>query len=283
MNLKKVLITGSSGQSGMAIAKLQQSDYEIIGIDQIEGPFTSQIGSITDFSFVDEIMDGIDFVIHTASLHAPHVVTKSREEFIDTNIKGTLNLLESAAKYGVQKFVYTSTTSVYGVSMENESEAVWITEELPPKPRDIYDITKIAAENLCRDFFSKKLKTMVLRVSRFWDEPMEDKLFYRMYRGLDVRDVAIAHKLAIESELEEFHVFNISSQTIFSQEDLKELKINSIQLLKNKIPDLLKYYEDRKWKLPTSIDRVYVIEKARELLGYEPKYNIEELLRDLNK
>ncbi|MEO1051855.1 MAG: NAD(P)-dependent oxidoreductase [Bacteroidota bacterium] len=275
----KVVITGSSGHSGKEIARLLAPYYEIGGIDLLEGQYTTRVGSLSDRDFVMDAVASFDAIIHTAALHAPHVPTHSREAFIDTNIKGTLYLLEACQEHGIKKFIYTSTTSLYGRSLENEDQAVWVTEELPVRPRDIYDITKVAAEELCRDFFDKtNLQTIVLRVSRFWNEPDEKKVFYRMYRGLDVRDVAQAHQLAIETDLDQFDIFNISAQSIFTPADLNDLRNNTMELLQSRIPELIEYYKTRNWDMPSSIDRVYVIEKAKGILKYNPRYNIKELL-----
>lgn len=278
---KKVLITGSSGYSGSQIAKTLSEEYEVIGLDLVEGAYTHFIGDLTDKAFVGNLMLGVYAVIHTAALHAPHIASYSRRGFIDTNIIGTLNLLEAAEKNNIQKFIYTSTTSLYGESLYDENQAVWVTEELPTVPRDIYDITKIAGEGLCRDFFNPKgLQTTVLRVSRFWNEPMERKVFYRMYRGLDVRDVAQAHRLAIEKSFRQFDIFNISAQSIFTKADLQDLKHNARQLLQKRIPQLFSYFERNNWEVPHSIDRVYVIDKAVKKLGYQPQFNIEQMLAE---
>lgn len=279
---KKILITGSSGHSGSQIAALLGKTYDIVGVDIAEGKYTSDIGSLTNKDFLLRATEGVTAIIHTASLHAPHVFTHSRKDFIDTNISGTLNLLEASESNEVRKFIYTSTTSLYGESLNDENQAVWITEEVPTIPRDIYDITKIAAEGLCRDFFRKEgLQTTVLRVSRFWNEPMERKLLYRMYRGVDVRDVALAHNLAIEKEFQKSDVFNISAQSIFTADDLVDLKHNLRQLLEKKIPKLVAFYKAMHWPLPDSIDRVYVIDKAKKELSYKPEYNIKEMLEAL--
>jgi nucleoside-diphosphate-sugar epimerase len=276
---KKILITGSSGHSGHQIADLLQPAYEIIGVDIAEGKYTTQKGSLTDKDFISSVTRGVHAIIHTASLHAPHVPTHSRRAFVDTNIIGTLHLLEAAEENQVQKFIYTSTTSLYGESLHDEAQAVWVTEDTPTIPRDIYDITKIAAEGLCRDFFQQKgLQTSVLRVSRFWNEPLEQKILYRMYRGLDVRDVAYAHQLAIEKDFDRFEVYNISAQTIFTQADLVALKHNARQLLQQRIPKLVTYYQQMHWSIPDSIDRVYAIDKAKNDLGYTPRFNIDQLL-----
>lgn len=82
-------------------------------------------------------------------MHGRHMdINVPRIDFIETNILGTLNLLEASVKYGIKSFIYTSTTSIYGSSMENKNTAVWVDEKLTASPRDIYDITKWTAENL---------------------------------------------------------------------------------------------------------------------------------------
>jgi UDP-glucose 4-epimerase len=116
-------------------------------------------------------------VIHTATLHKPHVVTHSWQEFVDTNISGTLVLLEEAAAAGVQSFVFTSTTSAFGAALSPASgrPAAWITEEVVPVVKNIDGATKIAAEALCELFQKERgLPAIVLRTSRFFREPDDD-------------------------------------------------------------------------------------------------------------
>jgi nucleoside-diphosphate-sugar epimerase len=114
--------------------------------------------------------------------------------------------------------------------------AVWVTEDLPTLPRDFYDITRIATEGLYCDFFSPILQTTVLRVSRFWDEPLEKKVFYRMYRGVNVRDVAAAHRPALRHHFDAFGLFNISARPAFKKEYLHDLRNNTLHILKNVYP-----------------------------------------------
>ena len=111
----RILITGSSGHLGEALVRtLQGLGYEVVGLDLVASPFTNEVGSIIDRAYVKHCMKGVDAVIHTATLHKPHVVTHPRQAFIDTNITGTLNLLEEAASVGVERYIFTSTTSAFG-------------------------------------------------------------------------------------------------------------------------------------------------------------------------
>lgn len=280
--MKTLLVTGSSGHSGHAIASLLSEKFEVRGIDIHPGEYTTYMATLTDWQQVKEATQGVEAIIHTASLHAPHIATHNREEFIDTNVKGTLYLLEAARLHGVRKFIYTGTTSVYGESLVNPEKAVWVTEDLSARPRDIYDITKLTAEALCKDFFDKeRLQSISLRVSRFWNEPLPDKLFYRMYRGVDVRDVAKAHHLALEKGFDSFEVFNISASPLFDRTEVYDLKNNLHKLLKKRAPQLIDAFSAKNWDLPKDIDRVYSIEKAKRLLHFQPEYNIAEMLNAL--
>ncbi len=283
MDKSKILVTGSSGHVGAELVKaLRNEGHSVSGLDTVNGSFTNLIGSITEERLVDEATNKVDVIIHTASLHAPHVADHSKKEFVDVNVHGTLNLLEAAKTNGTKKFIYTSTTSLYGEQFENENMATWITEDLPPKPRDIYDITKIAAEQLCKDFFDRKsLQTTSLRVSRFWNEPVADKVFYRMYRGVDVHDVVKAHQLVMDHDLDQFEIFNISAEPLFEKDDLLALRADLKGVLQDRIPEIIQCYGQKGWTLPHFIDRVYVIEKAKEILGYQPQFNIRELMSEI--
>src|SRR5688572_8541802 len=98
----KILITGSAGHLGEALMRtLKDTNHEVLGVDIVHSDFTSRVGSITDREHVRRCMAGVDTVIHTATLHKPHVITHSRQSFVDTNITGTLNLLEEAVSAGV--------------------------------------------------------------------------------------------------------------------------------------------------------------------------------------
>src|SRR5262249_46963364 len=111
----KILVTGSSGHLGEALLHtLRGAGRDVIGMDIKMSRLTDALGSIVDRAFVRECMTGVGAVVHTATLHKPHVATHSRQAFVDTNVTGTLNLLEEAVAAGVRCFVFTSTTSTFG-------------------------------------------------------------------------------------------------------------------------------------------------------------------------
>jgi UDP-glucose 4-epimerase len=166
------LVTGSAGHLGEALVRtLRRDGHHVISMDTLPSEFTDIVGSITDRALVAQCMRGADAVLHTATLHKPHVATHSRQSFVDVNISGTLTLLEEAVAAGVGAFVFTSTTSAFGDALTPAlgAPAAWITEEVTPIPKNIYGATKTAAEDLCRLFARDHgLPCIVLRTSRFF-------------------------------------------------------------------------------------------------------------------
>ncbi len=222
----------------------------------------------------------VDAVIHVASLHAPQRDLLPKSRFVDVNVQGTLHLLEAAAKHGCQRFVYTSTTSVYGRAMEPRGDAaVWVTEELTPGPRDIYDVTKLAAEQLCQLAHEETgLPVVILRTSRFYPQPAQVLAIHRLHRGLDVRDSAWAHQLALESRVP-FGLYNISARSPFLREDMAELLSDAASVIRRRAPEVARELERRAIPLPSRLERVYVIERAEAELGFHPRFNALEFLR----
>ncbi|GCE45882.1 UDP-glucose 4-epimerase [Thermosporothrix hazakensis] len=274
----RILITGSSGQLGAEVASQLASRAEIVGVDLVPGRWTSHVVDILNRDAVEVIMQQVDAVIHTASLHARHLSSHSIQDFVNTNVTGTIVLLEAAARRKIRRFVYTSTTSIYGAAMEPEDAAVWVTEELLPQPRDIYDSTKLSAEELCRQFaYRRGVPVICLRIARFMPEPRAAQVLHRLYRGVDVRDAATAHILAVENKDIRFDLFNIAALSPFQESDTEQLLHDPVAVLRERAPAVLALFEQQGWPLPACIDRVYAIEKARQQLGYRPIYNVESL------
>ncbi|OJJ14851.1 NAD-dependent epimerase [marine bacterium AO1-C] len=296
----KVLVTGSTGHLGEAICRtLKKQETDFIGIDIKEGPMTTIIGSISDRAFVQKAMKGIDYVLHTATLHKPHVATHSKQDFIDVNITGTLNLLEEAKANGAKGFIFTSTTSTFGdilTPAENEP-AVWVTEDTVPVPKNIYGVTKTAAEDLCQLFYrNHHLPCIILKTSRFFPEEDDNKKSREAYedlnlkaneflhRRVDLEDVVSAHLLAIEkAEVLGFQKYIISATSPFTQAHLADLQGNAPSIIRAIYPEFEALYKAKKWKMFPKIGRVYVNEKARVELDWQPKYDFQYVLNCLKK
>lgn len=291
----KILVTGSSGHLGEALVRtLRTGNHEVVGIDILPSEFTDKVGSIANRQFVKQCMKGINAVMHTATLHKPHVATHSNQKFIDTNISGTLNLLEEGLAAGIDAFILTSTTSTFGGAMvpKKGQPAVWITEEVIPVPKNIYGVTKTTAENLC-ELFSRNhnLPNIVLRTSRFFPEDDDQeltRLAYEndntkvnelLYRRVDIMDVVSAHIQALEKASSiSFGKYIISATTPFTYDDLSELASDAPKVVKRLYPDYAEVFKGKGWKMFPSIERVYVNERARKELDWQPKYDFRYAL-----
>ncbi len=176
----KILITGCAGFIGSNLTEFfLKKGVSIRGLDNLSTGFKKNIDSAlseaskenknADFEFINgdirnyddclKSTKNIDIVLHQAALGS---VQRSIEKPLDANsnnINGTLNLLEASVKNKVKRFIYASSSSVYG-----DSEKLPKDESMPPNPKSIYAVTKLTAEYYCRLFYSLyNLKTISLR------------------------------------------------------------------------------------------------------------------------
>ena len=294
----KVLVTGSSGHLGEALVRtLQHTPHQVVGLDRVVSPYTKRVGSITDREFVRHCVRGADAVIHAATLHKPQVATHARQDFIDTNVTGTLNLLEEAVAAGVAAFVFTSTTSAFGRALTpaGGDPAVWVTEDVRPVPKNIYGVTKATAEDLCELFHRLHgLACLVLRTSRFFPEVDDDPTVRRdyddgnvkaneyLFRRVDLQDVVDAHFLAIEKAPRlGFGRYIISATTPFQPDDLPDLRLNAPRVVGRRTPEYEEEYARRGWTMFPDIERVYVNERARRELGWRPRNDFHRVIECL--
>ena len=117
--------------------------------DDVKGQFEVFLGDIRDPHGVKEAMKGCDAVMHLAALIAIPFSYHSPDTYVDTNVKGTLNVLQAARELGVKRLIHTSTSEVYGTA-----KFVPITEEHPLQGQSPYSATKIAADQLAYSFYS---------------------------------------------------------------------------------------------------------------------------------
>ena len=286
----RVLVTGSSGHLGEALMRVLPADgVDVVGLDVLASPFTTVEGSVADRGCVRRCMEGVDAVLHTATLHKPHVASHRREDFVHTNLTGTLTLLEEAVAAGVKAFVFTSTTSAFGRALAPApgEPAAWITEDVRPVPRNIYGATKVAAEDLCELVHRDHgLPCLILRTSRFFPEAddrddvrhayddLNLKVNELLYRRVDIEDVVSAHRVAIDRAGElGFGRYIISATTPFTHDDRAELRADAPAVVGRRAPGYEDVYAQRGWRMFDSIERVYDNALAREQLGWAPRHD----------
>lgn len=294
----RVLVTGSSGHLGEALVRVLGAEgIDVVGLDLLASPQTSVVGSIADRACVRRCVRSADAILHAATLHKPHVGSHRRQDFVDTNLTGTLNMLEEAVAAGVRSFVYTSTTSAFGRALTPPpgEPAAWITEDVPPLPRNIYGVTKAAAEDLCELIHRDHgLPCVILRTSRFFSEgddrdeirnAYDDanvKVNELLYRRVDLEDAVSAHRLALEHGPRiGFGKYLVSATTPFTRDDLAELRTDAAAVVRRHCPAYEEVYARRGWRMFPVIDRVYDNARARAELGWSPRYDFRHALERL--
>ncbi len=283
----RILVTGSSGHLGEAMVRtLRAADHQVVGLDTAASPFTGHVAS-TSIALRCGAAWGAwrQSCIPRPCTNRTWPPTPDRT-FVDTNITGTLNLLEEALAVGVGRFIFTSTTSAFGSALTPPAgaPAAWITEDLRPVPKNIYGATKTAAEDLCELFHRRhRLACLILRTSRFFPEVDDDaalrgeyddaniKANEYLYRRVDLQDVVDAHLLALEKAPSiGFGRYIISATTPFQPDDLPGLRVNAPAVVTERVPDYEAEYARRGWKMFPTIERVYVNSRARTDLSWNP-------------
>lgn len=305
-NIRRVLVTGGAGFIGSHIVdKLVEEGFEVGVLDNL---FTGDLanlskheaktiqmykGDISDFDTVKDAVGGYDAVIHQAALVS---VTRSVEDPVTVNrvnVTGTLNLLKAAVDSGVKKFLYASSSSVYG-----ETETLPKKETLNTLPISPYAVSKLAAENYCRAFAKVYgLNTVCLRyfnvygprqkyghysgvIPTFIKKAMNNEPPVIYGDGLQTRDftyvadVVQANFLCLKASVTPGEVFNAAAGNTIT---INELAQAICELVGR--PDLRpEYSPERKGDIKASYAD---ISKIREKLGYEPSFSLREGLKQV--
>ena len=302
----RILVTGSSGWLGQTLVpRLRAAGHQVVGLDPVPSTLTEVTGSIADRQLVFATVRDrrIEAIVHAGALHKPNIASHGWSDFIAVNVQGTLNLLEAATAPGstVDRFVLTSTTSLMITRAIRDgraggaARAAWITEDMAPlEPRNIYGVSKLAAEHLCRLAHAEHgLPVVVLRTARFF--PEEDDMAHAiaqsepntkanefLFRRLTVGDAAEAHVAALAKARElGFDTFIISAPTPFTPDDCGELMADAPAVVARYFPRYREAYATRGWSMFQSIDRVYDSSRAVQQLGFTCRTGFAEVLAEL--
>ena len=303
--MKNILVTGGAGFIGSNFVNYmlnQHPEYNIIVLDALtyagnlsslnkevwNNPrFSFREGNIKDRKTAEENIQEADVVIHfAAQTHVDNSILWC-DEFIDTNIKGTQILLDACMKYPVERFIYISSSEVYGTA-----ESVPMGEEHHLNPRSPYAGTKAGADRLAHAYFvTYGLPIIILRPFNMYgpNQHTEKLIPCFVTRALDdkplplhgdgnatrdwsyTQDVCKAFGRAIEVDLNKVvgEVINIGSGVDTSVMDVTK------QILKHlgKPESLIKPQPDRPGQVRRHISST---EKARRLLDWEAKIPVED-------
>lgn len=278
MNIENVLLTGGCGLVGRTLAPMLRERYRVTHFEMKDPgdglPFIG--GDLCSSADVAKACEGMDAVIHVAALHGRAWNTLGDDRGFEVNVIGTKNILEGAAKAGVKRVVFTSSIWASGHGSP-PPPYLPMDEEMQREPVELYGLTKILGEQMCRYATAKYgFSTIVLRPGGI--RPAE--LYDSRYAGLltacvDVRDIAQAEALALEAPDDMKHeVFIITSDSPLCQLDPAVVKADPAAALDSLEPgagDLV-----RKGEIAFAADAEwYTVAKAKRLLGYRPQYNFK--------
>jgi nucleoside-diphosphate-sugar epimerase len=296
----RVLLTGAAGWLGRHLKpRLESRGDAVVGLDIASSPWTDVQGTVADRALVARLFreHGFEGVVHAGALHKPDIARYPSQAFVDANVTGTLNLLEEAATVGA-RFVFTSTTSLMisqAIRAEAGDAAVWLDESVGPlAPRNIYGVTKLAAEGLCRiAHLEQGLACVILRTARFFPEADDThadidganlKANEFLHRRLSAEDCAEAHIAALDRARDlGFGLYVVCAPTPFQREDAAELKRDAAAVIGRLYPDAAELYARRGWRLPPSIGRVYDAGLAERELGFRARTDFAAVMAALRE
>lgn len=286
---KSVLLTGANGFLGSCLAEKLSKKYTSVTLTSYHSGRNPKIQPVDllDFAKIRNLVFNAkpDIVIHAGSFVDLSRDYEIGQQCIDSNVKGTLNLLEALRSHPPQKIIYTSTEEIYG------NGPIPYVETQNPDPPSLYSISKLAAEHMCR-LYAKELgiKLVILRIATFYGPGQPERRFIpqmilkalknepvlinsgvkkRDYIYID--DVVNGILLACETELAtDIEVMNLGGGQSYSLIYLAKMIISKAKsssvIKKNAFPD--RAGEADKWILD--------IAKAKKMLMWQPKVSLEE-------
>jgi UDP-glucose 4-epimerase len=284
--MSRILITGGSGMLGSALTLALHQTHDLVSYDlKIPSEPTEGVtyvkGDVRDRETVASCVRNIDCIVHVAGFHWPQLAVAGTDEFYDVNVTGTFNVINAALKCGVPKVVFVSTIAVYG-KLESRTRATFVDEETKVKPADTYEVTKSIAEDVCLRFCKgSPTSAIVLRMGRF-NNRNPDYNVRKLLGGLDIRDAVRAIIVSIDASDIGTDIFCIASRVPFVPADAPELVTNPSKVVERYYPGCSQILEGLGLKLPDRIHKVILTEKAKQLLGFSPRFSFDAFLAELN-
>jgi len=277
---EKILVTGAAGVLGGNIARALAPGYDVTVTDmrEISLPLRSLVADLSKAEQARRVCEGVDVIVHAAAIHPWKPYTP--DQYLDWNIKATYNVLWAAAELGVKRVVYTSSIAAMGYKWSSPDELPF-DEDKPCRPQeDLYGITKHVGEQFCHLFqATRKLKYVALRPGYFVPRDEMDPNLGLMYLYCRVHpdDVVQAHVQAVSKPGIEGHAFILTAEVPFTSGDAEELKTSSPTVITRYFPRAAEIFKAPAVK-PPRITYFYTIEKAKKVLGWQPKVSFENWL-----
>ncbi len=284
----RVAVTGGSGKLGRAVvAHLLENGYDVVNLDRAPAqqqrcPFVRV--ELTDYGqvvaalqAVDDRYESIDAVVHLGAIPAPGLTTNAAT--FDNNITSTYHVFEAARAAGIRRIVWASSETVLGLAFSPAAPppVIPVTEEHHPLPNSAYSLAKTLEEEMARQFcrWDPQLSMTGLRFSNVM-EPADYAAFpaydrdpasrqWNLWGYIDARDGALAVRLALEAALPGSDVFIIAAADTVTRR-------NSADLAAEFFPDV------RPGRGLAGTETLLSIDKARRILGFEPRHSWRDAL-----
>ena len=279
--MQRIVVTGGSGKLGRAGVQLIAYGYEVINADIVPPkenlcPFckvdfentaqTIELLSAMDF----EHSRGVDAIVHLTAIPGPGIVPN--ETSFRVNTMSTYNIFEAARRLGIRNIVWASSETLLGLPFDEPPPYLPLDEEYAPRPQTGYSLSKVVGEEIAKQFcrWDPELKVVCLRFSNVM-EPSDYAAFpsfdrnpagrrFNLWGYIDARDGAQAIRKSLEAPLKGPHIFIIANADTVLTRPNKEV--------------LAEFYPDVPFKREIASDETLLsIEKARSVLGYEPRYS----------
>ncbi len=273
-----IVVTGAAGRLGRRVVQLLvDQDREVLGTDQLPAddiPAEFARCDLMDGKAVERILKDAEAVVHMGAVPGPMQVDP--RVIFENNVTSTFNVMMSAAELGLRRVVFSS--SAFGMGWADDGNAfvplyLPLDEEHPMMPFEPYGLSKQVGEDISRMIARNSDTTVVsLRFTNVarpevqaefpWPPPTPEKpLTLVMWAYADARDVAEAHVLALDAEIEEYEAFMIAQPSSRFNEP-------TIDLIKSNFGDRVEIREGL-----SGAASVISTEKARRLLGWRPRHD----------
>ncbi len=296
MNTQKVIVTGGAGFIGSNLTKaLLEKGYEVHVIDDLSGGKRENVPaevtfhevSITDYNAIKDIFADTLYVFHLAALPRVQYSIEHPIETNDANVVGLVNVLTAAKQAGVKKVIYSASSSAYG-----DQDVLPLVETMEASPKSPYGLQKYIGELYCRLWSEVyKLPTVSLRYFNVYGPGQSSEGAYALVIAKFIKLKNEGKKLTITgdgTQTRDFtHVSDVVNANILAAEsdNVEKGEVMNIgagdNVTINKIAELIggdiEYIEARLEPKDTKAD----FSKAKSLIGWEPKVNIEDGIRDL--
>ncbi len=273
-----IVVTGAAGRLGRRVAQLlAEQGKEVLATDQVDAndlPTEFVRCDLGDAAAVNGVLKGAESVVHMGAIPGP---TRAEPRAIfENNVSADFNVMMSAAELGLRRVVYSS--SAFGMGWAHDGNAfvpryLPLDEEHPMMPFEPYGLTKQVGEDIGRMIARNSDTTVVsLRFTNValpevqtefpWPAPTPEKpLTLVMWAYADARDVAEAHVLALDAEIEEYEAFMLAQPSSRFDEP-------TVDIVKNNFGDQVEIREGL-----SGAASVISTEKAQRLLGWKPRHD----------